>query len=238
MYHRELSKKIETPYYLFDDLQLPQIDHKNQFIETQYISQWIKNVRLFCILEYIFRHSLKICLKVHDWCCWKCVSYSAGPLCVRLALDMIYEINTKLISKALLSVFCQVFCYFCRNAKKCPLLSFMRILSMEPSDRWNMSFSFFGKPYFCLQHAIIQCYRFTVEIFFKHCEELVFSLAGLTFNCTVMKYLRGLYREWIELFVLGGGGSHKKEDIAPSMTREMYIHIHSRPTSNSRGHQV
>ena len=55
---------------------------------------------------------------------------------MRLDLDMIYEINTKLISKALLSVFCQVFCYFyCRNAKKCPLLSFMRILSMEPSDR-------------------------------------------------------------------------------------------------------
>ena len=132
------------------------------------------------VLEYIFRHFLKICLKVHDWCCWKCVSYSAGagPLCVRLDLDMIYEINTKLISKALLSVFCQVFCYFCRNAKKCPLLSFMRILSMEPSDRWNMSFSFFGKPYFCLQHAIIQCYLFTVEIFFKHCEELVFSSVG------------------------------------------------------------
>ena len=54
---------------------------------------------------------------------------------MRLDLDMIYEINTKLISKALLSVFYEVFCYFCRNAKKCPLLSFMRILSMEPSDR-------------------------------------------------------------------------------------------------------
>lgn len=110
-------KKSRHPF-TFDDLQLPKIDHKNQFIETQYIYQWIVNVRLFGILECIFRHSLKICLKVHDWCCWKCVSYSAGPLCVRLDLDMIYEINTKLISKALLSVFCQVFCYFCRKTQR------------------------------------------------------------------------------------------------------------------------
>lgn len=163
------------------------------------------------VLEYIFRHFLKICLKVHDWCCWKCVSYSAGPLCLRLDLDMIYEINTKLISKALLSVFCQVFCYFyCRNAKKCPLLSFMRILSMEPSDRWNMSFSFFGKPYFCLQHAIIQCYLFTVEIFFKHCEELVFSSAGLTFNCTVMKYLNRELQRVDRVVCFGWGGIPQK----------------------------
>ena len=109
-----------------------------------------------------------------------------------------------------LSVFCQVFCYFCRNAKKCPLLSFMRILSMEPSDRWNMSFSFFGKPYFCLQHAIIQCYLFTVEIFFKHCEELVFSSAGLTFNCTVMKYLNRELQRVDRVVCFGWGGIPQK----------------------------
>lgn len=52
------------------------------------------------------------------------------------------------------------------------LLSFMRIeLSMEPPDRWNMSFSFFGKPYLCLQHAIIQC-LLGWDLFQTLCEAL------------------------------------------------------------------
>ena len=164
------------------------------------------------VLEYIFRHFLKICLKVHDWCCWKCVSYSAGPLCLRLDLDMIYEINTKLISKALLSVFCQVFCYFyCRNAKKRSVRCYL-LCAYYP---WNLLTGeicllvFFGKPYFCLQHAIIQCYLFTVEIFFKHCEELVFS-SGLTFNCTVMKYLNRELQRVDRVVCFGWGGIPQK----------------------------
>ena len=37
-------KKSRHPI-TFDDLQLPKIDHKDQFKETQYIYQWILNVR-------------------------------------------------------------------------------------------------------------------------------------------------------------------------------------------------
>ena len=74
-----------------------------------------------------------------------------------------------------------------------------------------MSFSFFGKPYFCLQHAIIQCYLFTVEIFFKHCEELVFSSAGLTFNCTVMKYLNRELQRVDRVVCFGWGGIPQKK---------------------------
>ena len=146
-----------------------------------------QNTSLWSILSleqlYFFVIALKM-PKEHDWCCYNVYHIQLDHISnVRLDLDMIYEINTKLISMSQLSVFCQVFCYYCRKERKeekCPLLSFMRIVAttpalpaIEPCDRWNMSFSFFGKPYFCLQHAIIQC-LFSVEIFFKHCE--VFSL--------------------------------------------------------------
>ena len=196
-----------------------------------------QNTSLWSILSleqlYFFVIALKM-PKEHDWCCYNVYHIQLDHISnVRLDLDMIYEINTKLISMSLLSVFCQVFCYYCRKERKeekCPLLSFMRIVattpalpSMEPCDRWNMSFSFFGKPYFCLQHAIIQCYLFTVEIFFKHCEELVFSSVGLTFNCTVMKYLNRELQRVDRVVCFGWGGIPQKEDIA-SMTREMYIH--------------